>query len=104
MKRARRSVVSALRASFKQHSAKRSNWLAKVALMRANNADVSNKFRRAAFGGAAAARSGEVTDWRTKQTSFLRVESVGLPPMPWRRSWVLWRGRASGRQAAFGTR
>jgi hypothetical protein len=39
------------------------------------------------------------------EINFARgVESAGLPPMPWRRSWVLWRGRASGRQAAVGTR
>jgi hypothetical protein len=43
--------------------------------LRENNADVSKKFRRAAFGCAAAARLGEVTDWLTKQTSFLGVES-----------------------------
>jgi hypothetical protein len=50
--------------------------------LRANNADVSKKFRRAAEGRAAAVRLGEETDWLKKQTSFLGVESVGLPPSP----------------------
>src|SRR3954465_4239334 len=62
MKRARRSVVSALRASSKQHSAKRSNCLGKVAIIARKQCRCVEQVRRAAFGGAAAARSGEVTE------------------------------------------